>query len=256
MGSGGQIKGQHMAKVTAQKKAAITSQPAPAPNPDWPANYTLVGPEDTALGREALAYRERHDLWSGVNIAVIEYRDANGELQMHAAPSGNNHHSERNALDQLAAMGVPASAITQIYTEREPCCLPGAYCADLLEQRIPGVPVSFSYEYGEQGDSRDRGNESLRGDLDESERRSTATDDAVPDRPVDQSSMEDRAAASVAVEAIQERFKDNPTVSTILAGLAADKTPAEIRKEMGLSEKDFKKAMDLLRKESRAIVGD
>lgn len=256
MGSGGQIKGQYMAKVTAQKKAAITSQPAPAPNPNWPANYQLVGPEDTALGREALAYRERHELWTGVNIAVIEYRDANGQLQMHAAPSGNNRHSERNALDQLEAMGVPASAITQIYTEREPCCLPGAYCADLLADRIPGVPVSFSYEYGEQRDSRQSGNEGLRGDLDESQRRSEATDEPMPDRPVDQSSMEDRAAASVAVAAIQDRFKDNPTVSTILTGLAADKTPAEIKKETGMSDKDFKKAMDLLRSESRSIVGN
>ena len=112
---------------------------------------------ETDLGAIALAYRKKHDYWAGRNLAVFEYNSLDGVLRTVTAISDTGVHSEKAAWKALQAIGVQASQVTRIYSEREPCMLPGAFCAKFINETFPKAEVSYSFEYADKA-SRVRGN--------------------------------------------------------------------------------------------------
>jgi len=60
------------------------------------------------------------------------------------------YHSEDDILNQLKAKGLDGSAITELYTERQPC----DKCATTLGQQLkPGTPITWSVPYGSSPDA-------------------------------------------------------------------------------------------------------
>lgn len=114
----------------------------------------------TDLSEKALAYQKKHDYWAGKNLAVVEYKDAHGVRRTVIAISDTGVHSEKAARRALQAKGVKASQVTRIYSEREPCMLPGAFCGKFIDEAFPHLDdgaVTYSFEYGDLA-SRVRGN--------------------------------------------------------------------------------------------------
>lgn len=103
----------------------------------------------TDLSEEALAYRKKHDYWAGKNLAVFEYKDAYGNHQTVTAISDTGVHSEKAAWKALQSKGVKADQVTRIYSEREPCMLPGAFCGKFIDETFPKADVTYSFEYGD-----------------------------------------------------------------------------------------------------------
>lgn len=75
-------------------------------------------------------------------------------------------HAERLVWQELAASGVEAHQVTRIYSELEPCSIPGGYCAAWIEQTFPNATVTWSFEYGTTASSRAAGVDALREALD------------------------------------------------------------------------------------------
>lgn len=83
------------------------------------------------------------------------------------APGGRRHieteqtrvgveHPEHLLWDRLEAQGVRPDQITRIYTELEPCFMPGNYCAMWLTQ-FPNADFTYSHDYGATAQEREAG---------------------------------------------------------------------------------------------------
>jgi len=95
------------------------------------------------------------------NMAVFEYRE-NGSLIKAVGPSARGRgHAERLIWQELAAKGVDPSEVVRIYSELEPCMLPGGYCKLWLARTFPNAKVTYSFPYGADVGSRMRGLEKL-----------------------------------------------------------------------------------------------
>ncbi|WP_426745922.1 RHS repeat-associated core domain-containing protein [Myxococcus faecalis] len=121
----------------------------------------------TDLAMEATRFRRDNGIEGG-NVAVFEFEDADGTLRTFAFPSiaPNTYsdakegiHSESVGRLWMEAAGV--KKVTRIYTEREPCTLGFANCKRMLDERFKHVPVTWSFEYGNSKESRQRGNDAL-----------------------------------------------------------------------------------------------
>lgn len=57
----------------------------------------------------------------------------------------------------LQARGIQPSDVLRIYSELEPCSVPGGYCAAWIARTFPGARVTWSFEYGTDVASRRAG---------------------------------------------------------------------------------------------------
>lgn len=71
-------------------------------------------------------------------------------------------HAERLLAKDLDALGVQPSQVTRIYTELEPCSVPGGYCKDFIGRTYPQAEVTYSFQYGADAASRRAGVDALR----------------------------------------------------------------------------------------------
>ena len=55
-----------------------------------------------------------------------------------------------------SAKGIAPSQVTRVYTELEPCFLPGNYCQMRLA-RYTNAEFAYSFDYGATADDRERG---------------------------------------------------------------------------------------------------
>jgi len=115
------------------------------------------------LGQEAILFRQQSNVFSARNVAVYEYRAADGSLRTIARLSERGvGHAERIAARDLAAMGIEPRSVTRIYSELEPCDAPGGYCKRFISQMFPRAEVTYSFEYGGTKASRQAGIDALR----------------------------------------------------------------------------------------------
>lgn len=115
------------------------------------------------LSRMAQSYRSANGITGGRNVAVFEYADGDGNLQTMAAASERGvGHAERIVASQLSEAGVDPSQVTRIYSELQPCSVPGGYCASFLQKTFPQAEVTWSFEYGATAESRAAGVQALK----------------------------------------------------------------------------------------------
>jgi RHS repeat-associated protein len=129
-----------------------------------PARVTgQIGYGSSNLSRAAQAYRQTQGVTGGRNVAVFEYRAADGSLQtITRASTRGVGHAERIIARELQGMGVKRSQVTRIYSELQPCNVPGGYCDPFIRRTFPHAEVSWSFEYGATAESRAAGVEALR----------------------------------------------------------------------------------------------
>ncbi|RSN39731.1 nucleic acid/nucleotide deaminase domain-containing protein, partial [Actinomadura sp. WAC 06369] len=65
-------------------------------------------------------------------------------------------HPEHLLWDRLQAQGVRPEQVTRVYTELEPCLMPGNYCAMWLT-RFPNADFTYSHDYGATAQDREAG---------------------------------------------------------------------------------------------------
>ena len=108
------------------------------------------------ISKEAVNARRANKWYNGRNVSVYKYEDENGATNFIIAQS-KGKHAERRAMDafnkmkqDVADRGGDASKIKlkQIYTELEPCGGIFHNCKKWLDTNAPGVPVSYSFQYG------------------------------------------------------------------------------------------------------------
>ena len=113
------------------------------------------------LSQAAISLRQTEGISGGRNVAVFEYRAADGSLQQIAATSDRTIglHAERIIGDKLTELGVDPSQVTRIYSELQPCSIPTAAsgCAAFVNQTFPQARVTWSFEYGVTQESRAAG---------------------------------------------------------------------------------------------------
>ena len=85
---------------------------------------------------------------AGRNGAVFEFRIAEGGWDHVIAFSQRSvGHAERIGARELQARGVSPDAVTRIYSQLEPCAMPGGYCLNFLIKTHPKAEVSWTYPY-------------------------------------------------------------------------------------------------------------
>lgn len=113
----------------------------------------------TDLARFAWLYRKSHKISAGRNVAVFEYIDNDGNLQMKAMASGesenNGGHSERNLIAWLKKQGIPLDNVRRVYSDLEPCEIPGGYCKKAIATQLKNVR-EVTYAIGYSGDKASR----------------------------------------------------------------------------------------------------
>ncbi|MFH8572771.1 SUKH-4 family immunity protein [Streptomyces sp. NPDC017993] len=94
--------------------------------------------------------------------AVCRFRDRDGSEATQLARSGPGRpHPEWQLVDHLAQRGIAPEDVLELYSELQPCALPGGNCAALIVRSWPRVKVSHTVEYGTDARSRDKGQEAL-----------------------------------------------------------------------------------------------
>lgn len=83
----------------------------------------LIAFGGTDLSERSFRLRERANIpvGDGRNVAVIEYRDANGNLHYIETASRPGRHAEESAVLELRRLRVPPASVTRIYSDRQPC---------------------------------------------------------------------------------------------------------------------------------------
>lgn len=115
----------------------------------------------TDMSQMAQAYRMENGISGGRNVAVFEYMDDNNELQ-YAISESAGRHSERRIGAHLDDIGIQPEKVTRIYTELEPCVIPGGKCKDWIDGRFKNASVTHSFEYGATRESRRQGVKDLK----------------------------------------------------------------------------------------------
>ncbi|MFI0366515.1 nucleic acid/nucleotide deaminase domain-containing protein [Actinomadura sp. 1N219] len=89
--------------------------------------------------------------------AAIEYEEAGGDKHIETEQARVGlPHPERLLWDRLDARGIAPAQVTRVYTELEPCFLPGNYC-QLRLSRFRNAEFTYSFDYGGTADERERG---------------------------------------------------------------------------------------------------
>jgi hypothetical protein len=171
-----------LAALLAAVVVALSGAPALAQEP-----YTQIE-WGTGLSEKAIQYRNDHNLSSGRNVAVFEFKRPDGKYGTIAIDSERytpketrgdriEGHSERRAADILRSYGIKPEWVTRIYSELHPCRLRGRYCDNLLRTTFKEAKVSYSFEYGDSKESRGRGTAALKETVDDYNARRDAARD-------------------------------------------------------------------------------
>lgn len=104
--------------------------------------------------------------------AAVKFRTPQGAEESEVARSRPGlPHPERQLRDRLLARGVQPEDVLELYSELEPCEVPGGNCAPQLLTWWPNVKVTHSAEYGATAESRQRGMAALRAHIEATARR-------------------------------------------------------------------------------------
>jgi hypothetical protein len=89
--------------------------------------------------------------------AAMGYADARGDKHIVTAQAKVGlPHPERVLWHELSGGGVRPEQVTRVYTELEPCFLPGNYCAMWLTQ-FKNADFTHSFDYGDTARNREDG---------------------------------------------------------------------------------------------------
>lgn len=89
--------------------------------------------------------------------AAFEYITRDGEKKVHTETARPDRaHPERLVWERLRARRVLPAQVTRVYTELQPCFLPGNYCATWLTM-FTEAEFSYSFDYGDTAESREEG---------------------------------------------------------------------------------------------------
>jgi hypothetical protein len=106
-------------------------------------------------------YRIDNDISSGRNVSVFEYSSEDGTFSYEIDHS-QGQHAERIIGGKLESQGVSGDRVTKIYSELEPCNIPGGKCKGYIAQNFPNADVTYSFEYGDSELSRRKGVKELK----------------------------------------------------------------------------------------------
>jgi Xanthomonas XOO_2897-like deaminase/Domain of unknown function DUF11 len=134
------------------------------------------------LDQRLYQYRDDHKIPIGRNVAVFEFEypdKSRGTIAIDSEQFTDpktrgdriQGHSERRAAQILRSYGIQPEQVKRILSERQPCMLPGAFCARMLATEFPDAEVNWKYEYGDSKESRQRGNAQMKQTLSEYEFR-------------------------------------------------------------------------------------
>lgn len=121
-----------------------------------------VGYGMTDLSRAAIDFRKLEAITGPRNVAVFEYVQNGVKRTMAMASERGVGHAERLLAKELESRGVDPKNVTRIYSELEPCMVPGGYCKSFLAKTFPQAAVTWSFEYGASQASRSAGVEALK----------------------------------------------------------------------------------------------
>jgi hypothetical protein len=100
----------------------------------WHATQVPYGSTD--LSQMAQQYRINNDISSGRNVAVFEYVNVDGSFSYEIAHS-QGQHAERIIGGRLESQGIDGKSVIRIYSELEPCNIPGGKCRGYIAQNFP-----------------------------------------------------------------------------------------------------------------------
>jgi hypothetical protein len=104
-------------------------------------------------------------MFSAPNVAVFEYKSGKGLKRVTRFTERGVGHAERLAWRELEAQGVRPSQVVRIYSELQPCSIPGGYCSAWISRTFLNARVTWSFEYGTTAASRAAGTAALRAAL-------------------------------------------------------------------------------------------
>lgn len=107
----------------------------------------------TELSQMALDYRKAAGITSARrNVAVVEYMADNGELVSKQFVSDSVNHAEEKVINYLMDTGIEGNAVTQLFTEREPCVHTSTNsnynCTQAIIDYMPNVNITYVVDYG------------------------------------------------------------------------------------------------------------
>ncbi len=143
---------------------AAASLGATAPAVSGLADAQLVDYGSTELSQFAQAFRQEQGVFTARNVSVFEYQSEGGVVSRIAGFSQKGlggGHAERLIARELESLGVSPGRVSQIYSEFEPCSIPGGMCKNFIARTFPNAQVSYSFEYGATEASRRAGKKAL-----------------------------------------------------------------------------------------------
>ena len=120
---------------------------------------------NTDLSKKAIAFRQKNNIYSARNVAVFEYKENGVTKTIVVVSERGVGHAERLAGKKLNDMGIQPNQVTRIYSELEPCNVPGGYCKNYINKTYTNAEVTYSFEYGATKESRTRGVGDLRNEV-------------------------------------------------------------------------------------------
>jgi Xanthomonas XOO_2897-like deaminase len=171
LGKGNKVDGDHVYRVGEQGLLVHNASAGQAQKDCPPASDASgrVAYGTTDLSRSVQLLRASTGNYSGRNVAVLEYCDDNGQFQYICAFSRSVPqfregqdlgHSERRLARELDRRNIPYCRVTRIYSELSPCIVPNN-CDAFVTNNFPMARVTWSFEYGADQASRDRGTAGL-----------------------------------------------------------------------------------------------
>lgn len=99
----------------------------------------------------------RHEM-SFAFSAAIRYLDNAGEERIATgSASVGGPHPEEVLQRRLHADGIPGSRVVEVYTELQPCVMPGHYCALWMPAEFPQAKFTHGFDYGDTAEQRQAG---------------------------------------------------------------------------------------------------
>lgn len=103
-----------------------------------------------------------NDITGTRNIAVFEYENEGQLITIVGVSERNKGHAERLIAKNLEDMKIKPTQVRRIYSELEPCSIPGGYCKRFLQKEFPQADITYSFEYGTTKESRSVGVQALK----------------------------------------------------------------------------------------------